>query len=418
MKRSTMLTVVLAFVCCLLSANSIKAQAVSGYTSIDYYSGTNIVDAYSETDSDFDLQGDYDAKVVMEVMDQNNNVVNNRVYSNQSNTGLAFVDVQFSGTSGYTYTAIAHHWAVANLWDYNYEYYPYQTVWFDDFYLGSFESIGINERWYYYFLSPGFLQMERNVSNIDLGGTYDSASTTLPFTINSILPARGVVGATIGIAIFGSGFNTNSTPTVAISGSGVTASEVHVSSSGEITANINITRDAATGNHAVKVVSSGFSSNSVTFFVQVPTSLRRDSLSDIIEISNGDVVDGLGVLRLSGQCGAYRNVVYQLMDQKTPEPQPIAAALEVDETFSNYQGPTNLNPGLLKTGETRYDGKIADVIGVVDSSPHCPGALTLSFNQGFVALIGTRSYILTTTNSVGISYDLADWVINVNMTHP
>lgn len=293
MKSSTLLTIALAFVCCLLSANSIKAQAVSGYTSIDYFEATNTVDAYSETDADFDLQGDYDAKVIMEIMDQNNNIINNHVYSKQSNAGLASVDVQFSGNPNYTYTAIGGHWAVANFSD-HYDFYPYETFWYDDFYLSYF---------------------------------------------------------------------------------------------------------------------------SVTFFVQVPTSLRRDSLSDIIEISNGDVVDGLGVLRLSGQCGAYRNVVYQLMDQET-QPQPITAALEVDETFSNYQGPTNLNPGLIKTGETRYDGKLADVIGVVDSSPHCPGALTLSFNQGFVALIGTRSYILATTSSVGISYDLADWVINVNMTHP
>jgi hypothetical protein len=178
MKRSTLFTIALVFVFCFLSAKAIKAQAVSGYTSIDYFEATNTVDAYSETDADFDLQGDYDAKVVMEIMDQNNNVVNNHVYSDQSNTGIAFVDVQFSGTSGYTYTAIAHHWAVANLWDYA-EFYPYQTVWYDDFYLGYFTEIGINERWYYYFLSPGFQQMERNAPNIDLGGTYDSATTSL-----------------------------------------------------------------------------------------------------------------------------------------------------------------------------------------------------------------------------------------------
>jgi hypothetical protein len=35
------------------------AQTVTGYTSIDYYEDTNTVDAYSETDEDYDVESAY-----------------------------------------------------------------------------------------------------------------------------------------------------------------------------------------------------------------------------------------------------------------------------------------------------------------------------------------------------------------------
>lgn len=135
-----------------------------------------------------------------------------------------------------------------------------------------------------------------------------------------------------GVAIYGYGFNPNSTRGISISGYGVTASDISLVSSGAISANFNITSDATAGNHAVTVTSYGRTSTSLNFFVQVPTSLRRDSLSDIIEITDDDVVDGLGVVIGTDKCGAYRRLVYQLMDQ---EGQPITAIMEVDELFSN-----------------------------------------------------------------------------------
>lgn len=48
-----------------------KAQRVSGYTSIDYYENTNIVDAYSETDEDYDVESVYGAFVKLSVRDDN-----------------------------------------------------------------------------------------------------------------------------------------------------------------------------------------------------------------------------------------------------------------------------------------------------------------------------------------------------------
>lgn len=46
-----------------------KAQTATGYTSIDYDENTNIVDAYSETDEDYDVNSAYGAFVKLSVTD-------------------------------------------------------------------------------------------------------------------------------------------------------------------------------------------------------------------------------------------------------------------------------------------------------------------------------------------------------------
>jgi hypothetical protein len=134
----------------------------------------NTVDAYSETDLDWDVQWAYDARVIMEVLDQNNNIINNHVYSDQSSTGVASVEVQFSGTSGYTYIAVSRHFAVADLSDF-YDYYPYETFYYDNYYFGYFTNEGISVPWYYYFLSPSFQDIQRSNPLVDLGSTNDYA---------------------------------------------------------------------------------------------------------------------------------------------------------------------------------------------------------------------------------------------------
>jgi hypothetical protein len=180
MKRSTLFTAVVAFVCCLLLTVETKAQGVSGYTSIDYNPDTNTVDAYSETDLDIDLTCDYDAKVSMGVYDQNWHLVNH-IYTAQDDTGFGVIAVeeQFSATADFTYTAIGSHTAVADLSD-QYDFSPYQTFWYDDYYLSYFVSQGIDSPWYYYFLSPGLQETELDHPNIDVGSTYDSDSVTTP----------------------------------------------------------------------------------------------------------------------------------------------------------------------------------------------------------------------------------------------
>src|SRR5882724_7467904 len=92
-------------------------------------------------------------------------------------------------------------------------------------------------------------------------------------SISSIAPNRGPIGGTVSGFILGSGFTSSST--VAISGSGVTAS-VSFSSGTQLTAIFQIATDAIEGNHAVTVTTNNVTSNSVNFFVQIPAKLRRD----------------------------------------------------------------------------------------------------------------------------------------------
>jgi hypothetical protein len=235
--------------------------------------------------------------------------------------------------------------------------------------------------------------------------------------VDSVSPERALVGQPVDVTINGSGFGTG-TPTVN-AGSGITVSNVQLINSGEVRARFTIAMNAPPGNHAVSVTTSLGQTTTLlgNFFVQIPASLRRDSLSNVIEILNGSVVDGLGEIRGTNKCGAYRNVVYQLMDQGNPA-NPLLASLELIEIFSSYQGPSSLNPGSAKLGGTKPDGRTADVFGLVDDFPSCPGPVSLSFNQNFQVTVGSQIFNLTTANSVAISFDGQDWTITVSMTNP
>lgn len=86
-----------------------KAQTVSGYTSIDYYEDFNVVDAYSETDEDYDVNGAYGAYVALSVIDQNSNVMGWQTASDDGTYGYAAVEIQFYGSPDSTYTAMGIH---------------------------------------------------------------------------------------------------------------------------------------------------------------------------------------------------------------------------------------------------------------------------------------------------------------------
>lgn len=78
--------------------------------------------------------------------------------------------------------------------------------------------------------------------------------------------------------------------------------------------------------------------------MQVPTRLRRDRLDDLVDIDPGpgNIVDGFGQVIASNRCGAYRNVVYTLVDQAG---EPIIADLSITEALSDYQGLLSCSPG-------------------------------------------------------------------------
>jgi hypothetical protein len=438
MKRSIIYAALLSLVGCLAAARSNAQQlylfsqsscetggGVDCESSIDLSGGT--IYGYSSTEVDYWTSDDYRAYVNGQLTDQFG-----VVYDNQwdEEDFIAQVQTSTSANPGMVYTEKGYHDVIAIYYYEDIEkqpdgcmpcdgcntdcYYYVDTWWWYDPFGFGFLNPGYYGRWYDPFGYGPFNEIE-NDETIYLGQT--SESVFVGWRITSISPNRGPVGTTVPVIIFGSAFSQSGSNNISISGYGVSARNVNFINSGLLSANFDITPDASAGNHSVRVTINGFPSNSLNFFVQVPTSLRRDSVSDIIEVFNGTVVDGLGGVRGSGKCGAYRNIVYQLMDQDNPA-QPITALMELDEIFTHYSGPSSLNPGSAHFGGTQYDGRTADVVGVVGDYPDCPGIFTLSLDQDFQAVLGTRTIPLTTINSMAMSFDGQDWTITVTMTHP
>ncbi len=94
-----------------------------------------------------------------------------------------------------------------------------------------------------------------------------SANVTVTPRVDSISPSRGPIATTVSVTINGSGFGT--TPTVN-AGTGITVT-INSKTNTQIQASFAISSTAPTGDHAVTVTASGQTSNSVNFFVQVPT---------------------------------------------------------------------------------------------------------------------------------------------------
>ncbi len=92
--------------------------------------------------------------------------------------------------------------------------------------------------------------------------------------LDQISPERGLIGSTINVTISGARFGSN--PTVNVGGSGI-AVTITSRTDTQIAANFAIATTAGAGAHAVTVTANGQTSNSINFFVQVPTSrnLRR-----------------------------------------------------------------------------------------------------------------------------------------------
>jgi hypothetical protein len=76
MENSRTLALFGMIACCVLVASvRTNAQSVTGFTDLSYDDLTNTVIAYSETDTDYDVGGDYTAYVNLVVRDDNLNVV-------------------------------------------------------------------------------------------------------------------------------------------------------------------------------------------------------------------------------------------------------------------------------------------------------------------------------------------------------
>ncbi|MFL6212898.1 MAG: hypothetical protein ACJ74J_03290 [Blastocatellia bacterium] len=189
MKPSRLPLLLLAAACCFLFASETRAQGVYGYTSLDYDDGSGIVTAYSETDLDYDVWGDYDAYVSLNVVDDYGSVVASGSAKDMYGEGFISLTLQFTGSADVTYTARGLHKAYVNYYDYDYEdFYPYRRYiyYWDTWHFSYFEGQNIYQPWYYYFFSPGYSPFSRRTRYVPLGTTTDYAVLTVraPHPVN------------------------------------------------------------------------------------------------------------------------------------------------------------------------------------------------------------------------------------------
>ncbi len=179
MKRYSLLPALLVLLCALTLSQEARAQGVSGYTSIDYYADSNTIDAYSETDLDYDMMYDYQAYVLLRVTDDYGYLYASLSARDYYDDGFVAVETLFSASPDTNYTARGTHKAYANYYDYD-DFYPYRIYYWDSWYFGYYEGYSIYYPWYYYFLSPGYYGYTRRSRYISVGTTYDSDSVSTP----------------------------------------------------------------------------------------------------------------------------------------------------------------------------------------------------------------------------------------------
>jgi hypothetical protein len=247
-----------------------------------------------------------------------------------------------------------------------------------------------------------------------------SATITVKPHIDNIDPPRGLIGSTVRIRINGSGL-ADSDGSASVEGdSAVSVNNVDGFSANEtqISANVTIASNAAAGNHTLTVTVSGQSATA-NFFVQIPKALVRQDfppsispaqqttgVGPLITITDGDVKNISGDLKASHQCGAYRNYLYQLMDQENPA-QPIIAEITVDETFppNEVSGNTDFQR-TTDSVSTNNGGQLSDLNAITKPAGQClTTATSVSQKQHFSVTIGQQQFTLTTVIRIVMGFD-------------
>jgi hypothetical protein len=190
--------------------------------------------------------------------------------------------------------------------------------------------------------------------------------------LQAIDPQRKLIGTTGTINMAGRGFGNN--PVVNVGG-GITAS-VQSGSDTLITVNFAIVGSATPGNHAVTVTTDGGggrTSNSINFFVQVPTALQVLSANLSSGLPNGCTMSPPTI-------GTQLNIRYQVLDQSN---QPIVALMPLREdltmlTIIGVQNPNSdrFDVPVTSSGNTEASGRFTDnPVGVCGAPELLPPAV-------------------------------------------
>jgi hypothetical protein len=233
----------------------------------------------------------------------------------------------------------------------------------------------------------------------------DGAIATVKPKVNSVSPAIGLVGTSVSVTIAGVGFGAS--PTVAVSGN-ITVSNIQVNAQRtQITATFGIPANAQSGgNQTVTVTSQGQSSNNdKTFHVQVPTKLVRLSvpgasggIGPLVQITDGNVVDLNGAIRLTHECGVYRNFAFDIEESNGTS---INGTYVFTENFSNYSTTAGLTVPPSQSQNLSGDGTVTDLQFFGTPAPTCPGSNEHeSFDMSFKVTVGGTDFNLSTVQHI------------------
>jgi len=220
--------------------------------------------------------------------------------------------------------------------------------------------------------------------------------------VNNVAPGRGVRAATTHVIITGTSFTSGAT--VNVGGDGITVSNKTVNSSTSINADFVVAANAGLGNHSVSVSRGGKPSNSVNFYVQVPSKLLPYTDSNLAPNGIGplrtpvheDLTYLEGALFAHDFCGVARSYLFFLADQ---DGQRIQTAFHFDEIFSNI---FKSAPGLADVTYTPVDFP-ANYVAIEDlqSLGFQGGCLQTdeyeTFTQKFKITINGTEFLPTTT---------------------
>ncbi|HXG06805.1 MAG TPA: IPT/TIG domain-containing protein [Nitrososphaera sp.] len=239
--------------------------------------------------------------------------------------------------------------------------------------------------------------------------SFRSASATVQVKprITRIDPPRGLIGLEVPVNIVGTGFgNVKGNVTVQVGGTGVTP-KVDAVTPREILATLTIAADAAPGNHAVTVKVRNQMSNSVNFFVQVPARIIRESMSDITTCDPSLCT----INNEPNKCGAFRNLVYQVVDQAG---NPIRNQGTVTEIITQWSNDAAVSTDPQATDE---NGRFADLVGIAGAGSNCPSnGSGFDFRQKFTGQFAGKTFNLTTIHRLQVQKSSGQYTITVTVT--
>jgi hypothetical protein len=213
-----------------------------------------------------------------------------------------------------------------------------------------------------------------------------------------------------------------------------------------VTATLNIPISATGGPVTITLTptSGNATPATVSFYVQIPTTLIRTpylpgapttGYGPLNTPVNGPILNAAGDVLLDANnnpinnaCGVYRDLSYSVVDQEAPAKIIQGPTVDIQETFSNYTGPTGDQPAPL-TLETILQnapplqppqGDILDVVAVWHRYPTCLMANeNLTVTQSFSLVYGRKTFPLTLTNSISMGSNLNNTLkADVTISHP